>query len=75
VVAAAGSNTNTADMMAEAERLGEDFQLFVAPVVIKIFLPFMNGAGRARTQAVPAGPAISWRRGIYSQGEIRKDRN
>jgi hypothetical protein len=49
-------------MMAEAEGLGEDFQLFVTPVVVKILLAFVNGPDRTYVDAFPAGAAISGQR-------------
>jgi hypothetical protein len=60
-------------MMAETEGFGEDFQLLVASVVVKILLAFVNGADGTHTDTVPAGATISGQRGICSQGEVCKD--
>jgi len=60
-------------MMAETEGFGEDSELLVASVVVKILLAFVNGADRTLTQAVAAGAAISGQRGICDKGKICKD--
>jgi len=60
-------------MMAETEGLGEDFQLFVAPVVVKILLAFVNGPDRTNADAFTAGAAIPGQRGIRHQGKVCED--
>jgi hypothetical protein len=73
VLAAARPYTHTADMMAETEGFGEDSQLLVASVVVKILLAFVNGADGTHTHAVPAGATISGQRGICSQRKVCED--
>jgi hypothetical protein len=68
-----GLDTNPADMMAEMESFGEDFQLLIAAKVIEVFGSFRDGSNGADLYTVPAGTTIHGQRGISDQGEIREN--